>query len=595
MKYVLPWGILLLLATGIYWPGLQGSFLFDDFANIVNNPAVHAAELTASSLSAALSGPEAGPLGRPVSILSFAATHAAFGLDPFAFKSINLIIHLANGLLVGWLAHLLLAAIPSVPRDGHFRWLPWWIAALWLLHPINVMPVLMAVQRMTLLSGLFLLLALLAHLKGIGDARHRSVWLVAAWCLFWPLSVFSKETGLLFPLYALLATQLIRRDKALPILAAIATLGILAAATLLYKLGWSWLDAGYAMRSFTLTERLLTEARVLWFYLGQIVMPSHAGFALYLDGIPISSGLLQPPRTALAVAAWALVLCLLPVLWRRWRILCFGIAWFLAGHLLESTFLPLEIAHEHRNYLPAFGPVFAVGYLLATGLSRMRLDYPAVTAAMAAILMIGVPASMTWMRNDQWSDTLRGHQIEAIHHPGSARANYYLAINLVQHGHGDAGDPFGAHLASFHFREAAMLDPMLKAAHIGLVVWACASGRPVEPEWIDQLADRLETRPYGPGDRELPGDLLKPMIAMPACLTRADALRLFEAGSRNSRITQNLRANFLEAAAEYELLVSHDPPSALAYYRRASQANPASARLKERIRNLSPADAAVAR
>lgn len=109
--------------------------------------------------------------------------------------------------------------------------------------------------------------------------------------------------------------------------------------------------AGYSARS-SLTERPLTEGRVVIFYLYLIVCPHLESFGIYHDDIAISTSLTTPPTTifalltlgALVVAAWRM---------RESRpIVSFGIAWFLVGHLLESTILPLEIAHEHRNYLP---------------------------------------------------------------------------------------------------------------------------------------------------------------------------------------------------------------------------------------------------
>ena len=48
----------------------------------------------------------------------------------------------------------------------------------------------------------------------------------------------------------------------------------------------------------------------------------------------------------------------------------FGIAWFLVGHGMESTFLPLEIVHEHRNYLPLFGILLAVVSVLVRTLEK---------------------------------------------------------------------------------------------------------------------------------------------------------------------------------------------------------------------------------
>ncbi|MCZ7654258.1 MAG: hypothetical protein M5R42_08160 [Rhodocyclaceae bacterium] len=120
-----------------------------------------------------------------------------------------------------------------------------------------------------------------------------------------------------------------------------------------------WLWAGYALRDFSAVERMLTEGRVLWFYLGLILFPRLEALGLYHDDIAVSTGLIAPWTTLLALVG------LFGLIWLAWRLrlrmplTAFGLAWFLIGHGLESTFLPLEIAHEHRNYVPLFGILLA--------------------------------------------------------------------------------------------------------------------------------------------------------------------------------------------------------------------------------------------
>lgn len=580
-----------LLLFSIYQNGLQGPFLFDDFPNIVDNPAVHLNKLTAETLLNSLDSPDAGPLGRPVSVLSFALTHYFFGLDPFAFKAVNLAIHALNGLLAGWLMALFLArACGQTLSPTALKWLPLWASAAWLLHPINTIPILLSVQRMTELSALFIILALIGHLKFLSATTRprRLAWFAFGWLLAWPLAIFSKETGILFPLFAILVTLLHPRDVATPAprgkTIALAV-GLLAAATgaIFAYLGLDWLNHGYAMRTFTMTERLLTEARVLWFYAGQILVPVHSAFGLYLDDIPVSSSLMQPTTTLPAVAGWALVAATLPFAWRRWPIPAFGITWFLIGHSLESTFLPLEIAHEYRNYLPSLGLILGAGWVGARGLAKVRLDHPKVTAALAALLPIVVLSGYTAMRAQQWSDPLTGSQVEAIHHAESWRANYTAGQLLFKHGHGDAGDPIGGRMIQYHFQKAARLGPSEKLPLIGLISWACASRRPLTDNWPGELAHRLAHTPYSPQDRTLPSALLNIVVPMPDCLDRKTGLALFTAGSQNPNIAPSLRAAFLDAAADYELLGAKDPVSAQALLAKAVALAPGDPALQRKL------------
>ena len=62
----------------------------------------------------------------------------------------------------------------------------------------------------------------------------------------------------------------------------------------------------------------------------------------------------------------------------------FGIAFFLGGHLLESTVLPLELYYEHRNYLPSFGDLPGIGGRLPAP-SSSRLNAAAMAAGAVVV------------------------------------------------------------------------------------------------------------------------------------------------------------------------------------------------------------------
>lgn len=579
------------------YPGLHGGFYFDDAPNIVENSSIHLETLSRDSLQASLNGPSAGPLGRPVSVLSFALTHYIFGLDAFAFKAINLAIHLFNGLLVGWLVTLLLQSLRGIRCSNTARtWLPFWVATAWLVHPIHFVAIMMAVQRMTLLATMFTLLALIFHLKATlqtPNLRMHWFWLACAWLMFWPLAVLSKETGLLFPLLVLVITffsgsSLPSSDKSRRWLTHLALAALaLTALIMLWRMGLGWLEQGYAMRPFTLQERLLTEARVLWFYVAQTLIPSYGAFGLYLDDFSLSTGLLTPQSTLLAVLG---VVCSIAVIFfgrRLAPVLGFAAAWFLIGHSLESTFVPLEIAHEHRNYLPSIGLLFGLAYLGARILDHIKMDHPKLTASSAAIIPIALLVLFTWLRSEQAVNPLIGTQIEATRHPESARANHAAAMALFKAGYGDANDPIGAQSIRFYLEKSGALNPTFKIGYLSLIAWACASNRPVETQWLSALADRLAHTPFAPNDSSLPDKLLMPLVTMSKCLPRQDVLKLFEAGASNSRVSKSVRARFLDAASDYELLVSLDIDSAQSYLKRAVSIWPHDPQLNTKLKSYS--------
>lgn len=467
----------LLLVVGlVYWPGLSGPWLFDDFSNIRGNDFLRVGTLDWQSLRGAAGSRAAGPLGRPVAYVSFALDHYVHGdASPYAYKAVNLLIHGVNVLLVA----ALLAGVFT--RLAARQVLPVRLAApaalalttLWALHPIQISSVLYVVQRMTSLSATFTLAALLCWLRarrgfaaeaaptagahGVGAAsaaNHHSPthpvgaasaanhppgrgWPAAGWLLaggvFWALGLLTKETAALLPLYALLLDRVLYPDspwwqrwRRIPPAARLALL--LAGLAAVFGLAAWHYAPGYAGRPFTLTERVLTQARVLWFYVGLAALPRIDAFGLHHDDIALSTGLLTPWTTLpalLGLAGFGLLA------WRctdRRPLVGLGIAWFLAGHALESTVVPLEIAHEHRNYLPLLGLLLAAGgTLLAAELPR-RL--PAALAVAAGVTF----AATTALRADQWGDELGMSRYEALHHPASAQAHSNLAVDLVWRG-----------------------------------------------------------------------------------------------------------------------------------------------------------------
>ncbi len=421
-----------------YMPGFTGDFALDDYTNIVQNAALHVQDLSWSELSRAAFSFQAGPTMRPVSMLSFALNAYFFGPYAEPFKVINLVIHLLNGLLVFILLLQLLQAYrsqldPSV-TENHAVWLGLITGALWLLHPLNLMPVLYVVQRETALSSLFVLVGVniyiwsrTQHLTGRGN-----VWLIwAAIPLATLIASLCKESGALLPVYILTIELFIFRfqrpsggiDRGIIlfyslILVLPACAGLIWAA---FAHGGGLLN--YANRDFTMIERLMTEARIIWLYIRWTLLPDLYSLGLYHDDITISRGLLHPLTTLLSILGIAGLLVTAFLLRQRRPLVALGIAWFMGGQLMESTIFPLELAYEHRCYLPDLGLILAaISFIYPFQASaRFRLPRYGVIAAMLCACVF-----LTWQRASNWDDNLTFAASEARHHPGSPYATYML-------------------------------------------------------------------------------------------------------------------------------------------------------------------------
>ncbi len=148
---------------------------------------------------------------------------------------------------------------------------------------------------------------------------------------------------------------------------------------------------------------------------------------------------------------------------RSQPLVALGILWFFVGHLIESTIIPLELAHEHRNYLACLGPLIVIVQLIAVG--TRRLELPKLWGLLPLIAIVF--ALTTFQRADQWSDLNKQYRYAALHHPNSARAQASLGWLLAKQGNN--AEAMGA------MRRAAELDEHEPGYLISLH-WIAAQG-----------------------------------------------------------------------------------------------------------------------
>lgn len=571
----------------VYQRGLSGPFLFDDGPNIVQNANLVIHDLKPETLKQAAFSGHSGPLLRPLSMMSFAANYYATGLEPYYFKLTNLVIHLVNGVGVFILTWLLLSFYRKRFEPGlslaHSQWISLAVAAAWLLHPFNLTSVLYVVQRMTSLSALFSIWGLALFLWGrtrLYEGRKGLLPMLTGLLLFTPLAVLSKENGVLLPLFMLLAEVTLfsfhaEKPSVRRFLIGFYTLSVAipAAIALSYLAMHSeWLLAGYKTRDFTLTERLMTEARVVWFYIGQILLPSTAQMGLYHDDIAISRGWFQPISTVFAIVGVMALLGLSFLARKKAPIIAFGVLFFLSGHLLESTIWPLEIAHEHRNYLPIYGILQVLFFYV---LYPLRYVNYLRLRQMFAVLLIGLLAFNTFARASKWANLNDLFQAEVDHHPDSALANGEMGAiysNIV------TPDPDALEknyiAARGHFETAVRLDRNDTKALFGLIMLSAGWGKTVEPGWLKELAHRLEAAPYAAITSDKLNTLTECQFEGFCKLANREFEGLLQAALRNPTLTGSNRAKVLYALSSYTINVVRDYPAALGIMQQMVQAAP---------------------
>ncbi len=461
--------IVILMATTLaYLPGLWGPFLFDDKPNLLNNPYVYLRSLDWPSLREAAFSNRSGLFHRPIASLSFALNYyAADGFVSFPFKLTNLIIHALNGCLIFLLSRQICARL----RQGNFDHdgvtdptaiVPIVVTAFWLLHPLQLTSVLYVVQRMTSLSAFFTLAGLLLYMHGRerverDDSGGFSL-MIAGIVGAGGLGVLCKENAALIPVYALVlelscfGRSVLDRARRLRVrLFFMVVLGLPALAALAYMIvNPNFIFAAYESRAFSLSERLLTQPRVLFYYLGLALFPTRNALGLYHDDFVTSTALLEPATTLLALVGWAILVALAVVLRRRAPVLFLGAGWFLGGHLMESSIFGLEMVHEHRNYLPIFGILFSLVYAMRILFKRAAIDRR--IGATVIVLMGLTLGFVTHSRAYNWSST--GLLLETLvkHHPQAPRSHASYAEEIIN----TRGDIYKAY---YHLQQYSRLQP----------------------------------------------------------------------------------------------------------------------------------------
>jgi tetratricopeptide (TPR) repeat protein len=452
-KLRLTWlSLLVVLGVIVYLPGISGPWLFDDFSNILRNTFIRITALDADSLYHAAYSLQAGPLMRPVAMLSFALNYYFAGgfTDTTSYKLTNLAIHGLNGLLIFWLVRLILTRVDSLRPAARARantsvsvsTKAALVALLWMVHPIQLTSVLYVVQRMTELSALFMLLGMIGYLKGrtrIIDGRPHGVWLMlVSLCATLALGMLSKENAVLLPVFVLVMEFTLfsgelpwRRWPELSAGAKYLILAFVIVSAVVLLVGVvDYAAGGYHKRSFTLAQRALTETRVLVFYISLIVLPRINAFGLYHDDIALSTSLVDPWTTLFSIVFLVSLLCVALITRKKHPLLCLGILWYFVGHLLESTIIPLEIAHEHRNYIASLGALLCLFYFFDWAARK----YNNRKLWLSLPVLIVVFGSVTTLRAWQWSNELLLHTYEALHHPDSAIIQSSLASELTKYG-----------------------------------------------------------------------------------------------------------------------------------------------------------------
>jgi len=415
----------------LFVKGVNDSFYFDDHINLDALATVQGSSML-QILDNYLLANGSGPLGRPVSMISFLIDDNSWPSNAGGFKRTNIKIHILVGLFIFWLSYLLLSA-----RNYRYPAILAGVAALfWLLNPLHLSTVYYPVQRMTQLAALFSILSIIIYVKGRMVHHNLSPLRSLVWFFgvgFFALTaVLSKENAAILPLLVLIVEGFIgsrlrwnlwpRR----PIVLAILVIGSLFVAVYITYMGLSagFFD-GFDKRNFSPYERLLTQFEVIVYYLKELFVPS-----LYTPGIFYDDW--EPARSFTEVIPsfllfFTFILASFALYLKGYLTGLAGL-FFFSAHLVESSVVNLELVFEHRNYLPSalLGFVFVDLFCALKRKPRVRI--------LVLIFPLLVVAGITYERANLWRDRIVHSLYMAEASPHSIRSQVELYNALLSQG-----------------------------------------------------------------------------------------------------------------------------------------------------------------
>jgi protein O-mannosyl-transferase len=429
--------LLAALTILVYRPAWNGGFLWDDDAYVTNNDLLTASD----GLRRIWFSLDSPSQYFPLVYTTFRIERALWGLNPSGYHWVNLLLHVANALLV-WrvLARL------NVPGA-------WLAGAIFALHPVQVESVAWITERKNVLMGFFFLLTLLAWIAFVDEGTRRR------WGFYWlalvlyALALSAKTTACTLPAALLLILWLqkkpINRERILQIVPFL----ILGLAMGLLAMWWERYHQGTSRAVFAFLnpiERVLVASRAFWFYLSKLIWPSNLTF-IY-------------PRWNISAAhlldyTWLLagiVLCVMIYFLRRYvgRSLEVAAAFFVAmlspvlGFIMLYTFRYTFVA-DHYQYLGCIGPIALASAAVVTFADAFKQSRGLILSA--AVGVLATLAVLAWRQSAMYGDIETLWRTTLVRNPTSWMAHNNLGIVLFQKGQLDE--------AIAHYRTTLQMQP----------------------------------------------------------------------------------------------------------------------------------------
>jgi len=348
-----------IVVFGIYSQTFESPFIFDDLHKIKENAHIR---LTQLSFEEIVKAGFKSSKTRPVAFISFALNYYFNQYDPVGYHIVNLCLHV----LAGFFLFLFIKTTLKIPclqnRFTYPALIAFWAALIWSVHPVQTQSVTYIVQRMNSMASLLFIVSFWFYVKGrlVEHGSQKWLWYTGA-TLAWLVSLGCKQITVTLPFMVFLYEWYFFQDLSKDWLKrslkwALGIIVVLILIALIYT-GFHPFEKfshlnDYAQNEFTISQRALTQLRVVVYYISLLFYPNPSRLNLDYD-FPLSFSLVNPLTTLPALIIIIGLLLLGIYLAKKERLLSFCIFWFLGNLVIESSFIPVAIIFEHRLYLPS--------------------------------------------------------------------------------------------------------------------------------------------------------------------------------------------------------------------------------------------------
>ncbi|MCP4345311.1 MAG: tetratricopeptide repeat protein [Desulfobacterales bacterium] len=408
----------------IYSNNMTGPFVFDDEQNIRDNPHIRLKKLTFEGIRKA--GFESHASYRPVANISFALNHYFHKYNLMGYHVVNILIHIATGILLFFfIKNTLKLNIedcrfetadpePAGSLQSPVFLVSFFTAFIWLVHPIQTQSVAYIVQRMNSMASMFYILSFLLYVKArTAQGKTGKTALTTGCILSGILALGSKQIAGTLPFFIFLyewyffqKLDMAWFKRRFLIFAGILVLFVVFAFIFIGANPLESILDTYKYRDFTIGQRLLTQFRVVIFYMSLLIFPYPSRLNL-THTFPLSFSIVDPVTTVFSIAIILGLIGLALYTAKKRPLISFCILWYFGNLAIESSVIALEIIFEHRNYLPSMLISLATVILIMKAANHSFIRQYAKTKQIGVgvmCILLAVLSAWTYQRNNVWSE-----------------------------------------------------------------------------------------------------------------------------------------------------------------------------------------------